>query len=231
MQILQAWTYSSLLFKTFAGWGIDGAMADYIKLLETLLHKLPDNVSFIEGAVIEPASTVTHAVIEKGNIKPEDFVVVIGPGPIGLIAAQVARASRAKKVVSVGIKDDVEYRLKVAKELNIDFIINVEEIDLNEFVLLHTDNYGADFVAERSGSEAGINLAIDILAKNGKFICMGMSGKEYIKFNWDKAIHKELDIIPLMSSTYNAWKYTIGMLEDGKINLEEIVSHIFPMSK
>ncbi len=64
--------------------------------------------------------------------------MVIGPGPIGLIAAQVAKASGAKKVAIVGIDIDKEYRLKVAEELDIDYIINAEEQDLNAFVLSKT---------------------------------------------------------------------------------------------
>ena len=217
--------------KRSPGYGIDGAMADFIKLPEPLLHELPENISFIEGAVIEPASTVTHAIIERGNIKAQDFVVVIGPGPIGLIAAQVAKICGAKKVVICGITKDTNYRLNVAKELNIDFIVNIEETDLNKLILSQTNNYGADFAIECSGSESGINLAIDVLAKNGKLIGMGLCGKDIIKFKWDRIVYKELNVIPSMSSSFSSWDYTIGMLSDGKLNLEKIVSHTTPMSK
>ena len=217
--------------KRSPGWGIDGAMAEYIKLPEGLLHKLPDNISFIEGAVIEPASTITHAIIERGNIKPQDFVVVMGPGPIGLIAAQVAKASGAKKVAITGLDEDRDYRFKVAKKLKIDFIINVQKEDLNDLILKNTEDYGADFVVECSGSEKAINQAIEILAKNGKLIGVGFSGKENLGINWDRAVFKELNIITSMSSTYSSWKYTIDMLKENKIDLVKVVSDILPLSK
>ena len=217
--------------KRSPGWGMDGAMADYIKLPEALIHKIPDNVSFIEGAVIEPASTVTHAVIERGNIRPRDYVVVIGPGPIGLIAAQVAKASGARKVVICGISKDVKSRLKVARDLNIDEAVNIEEVDLKNLVISQTENYGADLAIDCSGSESGINLAIEVVAKNGKLIALGMSGKKGILINWDKIVYNEINVISSMSSTYNSWKYTISLLEDSKLDLKKVVSDVFPMSK
>ncbi len=214
-----------------AGYGIDGAMADFIKLPELLLHKLPEGISFIEGAIIEPTSTVTHAIIERGKIGPQEIVVVIGPGPIGLIAAQVAKACGVKKVVICGITEDMNHRLSVAKELNIDFIVNVDETDLRKLILSQTNKYGADSVVECSGSESGVNLAVDILAKNGKLIGMGLFGKDLLKFKWDQIIYKELNIIPSMSSTFSSWNYAISMLDNGKLNLKKIVSHTIPMSQ
>jgi L-iditol 2-dehydrogenase len=216
--------------KRSPGWGIDGAMTSYIKLPERLLHKIPGNVSFIEGAVIEPASTVTHAVIERGRISPEDFVVIIGPGPIGLIAAQVARSAGARKVLICGVNVDEEYRLKVAEELGFE-TINVEKANLTEIILLKTNNMGADMVVECSGSENGVNTAIEILTKNGKLCAMGMSGKDYMSIKWNSAVFKELDIYTSLSSTYKSWKYVISMLEGGKLNLSKIISHRMPLSK
>lgn len=216
--------------KRSPGWGIDGAMTSYIKLPEKLLHKIPDNVSFLEGAVIEPASTVTHAVIERGRICPEDFVVVIGPGPIGLIAAQVAKSAGAKRVLVCGVNDDQDYRLRVAEELGFE-AVNVQKANIEQIVKQKTNNIGADMVIECSGSEGGINSAIEILAKNGKLCAMGMSGADYMNIKWNSAIFKEIVIYTSLSSTYKSWKYTISMLEEGKLNLKKIVSHKMPFSK
>lgn len=218
-------------FKRSPGWGIDGAMAEYIKLQDRLLHKLPDNVSFIEGALIEPASTVTHAVIERGKIKPSDSVVIIGPGPIGLIAAQVASICGAGMVIVSGIGKDKEYRLKVAEELKVDFTICADEENLEDFVRAKTDGYGADMVVECSGSEKGINQSIDILAKNGKLVAMGLSGKEKLSINWDNLIYNEKNIISSISSSYTSWVHTINMLRSGKLNLKKIISNIMTLSE
>jgi len=217
--------------KRSPGWGMDGAMADYIKLPDKLLHKLPESISFIEGAVIEPASTVTHALIERGNIKFGDFVVIAGPGPAGLIAAQVAKACGAERVILTGKHEDIHYRFKVAKELGIQDILDVDTQDLLGYIKDNTGGYGADVFIECSGSESAISQAPDICAKNGKIIAFGLTGKKSISFDWDKAIAKELNIIPSMSSTYNSWIYTLDLLYAGKLDLKKIISNVMPISE
>lgn len=217
--------------KRSPGWGINGAMAEYIKLPETLLHRLSYNISFVEGALIEPASTVTHAVIERGKIKPQDFVVVMGPGPIGLIAAQVSKAAGAKKVAITGLDEDTSYRFKIAEKLNIDFLINIQKQNLKDIVLNETEGYGPDVVIDCSGNSDAVNNAIDILAKGGKLLAVGFSGKNKLEIKWDNAIYKEIDIITSMSSTYSSWRYTIGMMEQKQLDLRCLVSSVLPLSE
>ncbi len=217
--------------KRSPGWGIDGAMAEYIKISDCQLHKIPDSVSFTEGAVIEPASTVTHAVIERGNIKVNDFVVVTGAGAIGLIAAQIAKACGARRIAITGLDIDEEYRLKVAKELKIDFVLNVQKESLKDLVMRNTEDFGADIVIECSGSESAFNDAIEILAKNGRLVGLGLSGKESINIKWDKAVQKEIEIIPSMSSTFSSWKHTISLLNENKLDLGKIISDVMPLSQ
>ena len=218
-------------FKRSPGWGIDGAMAEYIKISDCQLHKIPENVSFVEGAVIEPASTVTHAIIERGNIRVNDFVVVTGTGAIGLIAAQVAKACGARKVVITGLDIDEEYRLKVARELKIDLVLNVQKENLRDIVMSNTEGYGADMVAECSGSESAIGDAVEVLAKNGRLVGLGLSGKDKININWDKAVQKEIEIIPSMSSTFSSWEHTINLLNEKKLDLSKVISDIMPLSE
>jgi len=217
--------------KRSPGWGIDGAMAEYIKISDCQLHKIPDNISFAEGAVIEPASTVTHAIIERGKIEVNDFVVITGVGSIGLIAAQVAKACGARKVAITGLDIDEEYRLKVARNLKIDFVVNIQKQDLKGLVLENTDGYGADAVIECSGSGSAINDAIEILAKSGKLVGLGLSGREEVSINWDKIIQKELNLIPSMSSTFCSWEHTINLLRENKLDLKSTISDIMPLSE
>jgi len=217
--------------KRSPGWGMDGAMAEYIKIPGKLLHKLPDNISFNEGAVIEPASTVTHALIERGNVKMNDFVVVAGPGPTGLIAAQVAKACGASDVVLTGKSEDIDYRFKVAKQLGIKNLLNIDTQDLLEYLYYNTEGYGADVFIECSGSQSAIYQSADICAKNGKIIAFGLTGKKSVDIDWDKAITKELNIITSISSTYNSWIHTFVLLNNGKLDLKRIISNIMPMSE
>jgi len=81
--------------KRSPGWGVDGGMAKYICYPEKLLHRLPDGMTFDQGAMVEPTANAVTDVIERAKIAAGDFAVVIGPGPIGLLAAMVARAAGA----------------------------------------------------------------------------------------------------------------------------------------
>ena len=210
---------------------IDGAIASYIKLPERLLHRLPENISFEEGAAIEPLSTVTHAVIERGSIGLKEFVVIIGPGPIGLLAAQLVRTLGAKKVVMVGKARHLDFKLKVAKELGLDHIIASDRVDLADFVKEKTSDLGSDAVIECSGAEESINIGINILAKRGKLLLMGFTGSEYNRVKLNLALYKEINISTTVNSTNTSWDYAISLVEEGKINLKKIISNVLPLSE
>ena len=88
--------------KRSPGWGIDGAFTKYLKMPEHLLHRIPDWMSFEVAAVVEPTANTVHDVVERAKVEAGDFVVVLGPGPIGLLAAMTARAAGARQMVIVG---------------------------------------------------------------------------------------------------------------------------------
>ena len=103
--------------KRSPGWGVDGGMARYICYPEKLLHRMPAGMTFDQGAMVEPTANAVTDVIERARITAGDLAVVIGPGPIGLLAAMVARAAGARDVVVVGTPGDVPLRLAKAKAL------------------------------------------------------------------------------------------------------------------
>src|SRR6056297_3341060 len=98
--------------KRSPGWGIDGAFAKYLAYPTHLLHEIPDDMSFTHAALVEPTANIVTDVLERATVEPEDFVVVIGPGPIGLTAAMAAKGQGAREVMIVGTPADVDLRLK-----------------------------------------------------------------------------------------------------------------------
>jgi L-iditol 2-dehydrogenase len=216
--------------KRSPGWGIDGAFTKYLKTPEHLLHKIPDNVTYEEAAVIEPTSNVVHDVLERAKVEPEDFVVVFGPGPIGLLAAQVAKAAGARYVVIAGINNDEELRLKTARELKIDEVINVEKTDISKRILELTNNIGADLVVDASGSERAIKTGIGLLRKKGRFCAIGLSANEEIKFPYGQAMSKVLDIFFCMSTSYTSWNRSLSLISRGAINVKKVISHVEPLT-
>ena len=113
--------------RTALGYATDGAFAQFMRVRASALHRLPDNVSFTAGAVSEPLAVGVHAVMEIGRIQPDEWVLVTGPGTIGLITMQVARALGAKVAIT-GTAQDAS-RLELAARLGAEHCIQVESGD------------------------------------------------------------------------------------------------------
>jgi len=217
--------------KRSPGWGIDGAFARYLKMPERLLHRIPAHVSFDTAAVVEPAANAVHDVIERAKVEAGDFVVVVGPGPIGLLAGMTARAGGARRVVVIGTKHDEAVRLSKARELGFDTLVAGGDRDTLEAVAGMTGGIGADLVVECSGSAPGIASAIDLVRKKGRVCAIGLTGKSSIPFPWDKAAFKVCDLIFNLSTSYTSWDRTIHLVASGALPIDKVISHRMPLSE
>ncbi|MFQ6096653.1 MAG: zinc-binding dehydrogenase [Armatimonadota bacterium] len=215
--------------KRSPGWGIDGAFARYLKYPPMLLHRIPDDLPFEEAAVVEPTANVVHDVLERARVEPEDFVVVLGPGPIGLLAAQCARAEGAREVMIVGTPQDQALRLETARDLGFEHVINLAEQHPSERCRELTDRRGADLVVEASGAAAAINDAVSLVRKRGRICAIGMTGRDEIPFAWDRAIFKACDIYFNLSTAYTSWDRAISLIAGGKVNAKAIITHREPL--
>ncbi len=215
--------------KRSPGWGIDGAFAKYLVMDAKLLHRLPDSVSFDAGALVEPTANTVHDVGERAKVEPEDFVVVLGPGPIGLLAAQVAKGAGAREVMIIGTPADAELRLPVARHVGIDHVVNLGEQDPAELVMELTGGRGADLVVECSGAAPAINSAVQLVRKKGRICVIGMTGRDKIEFTWDAAIFKGIDVFFNISTSYTSWDRAISVIEKGKVNAEALITHREPL--
>ncbi|MCL2319757.1 MAG: zinc-binding dehydrogenase, partial [Treponema sp.] len=153
------------------GYWVDGGFAEYIVVDANRLHRLPDNVSFDEGALTEPLACCVHGVHELTGIEVGDTVAVLGPGAIGLICAQLAKAEGAE-VLIIGTSADRE-RLAVAKSLGIDHCINLDEQDPLQFARDLTGGEGTDVVLECSGAGPAAATGMEIVRRQGKYTQMG----------------------------------------------------------
>jgi L-iditol 2-dehydrogenase len=217
--------------KRSPGWGIDGALTRYLRMPERLLHRIPDGMGFDVAAVVEPTCNAVHDVIERAKVEAGDFVVVLGPGPIGLLAAMAARAGGARHIMIVGAPPDEAMRLPKARELGFDTVISVGQANPADVVKDLTGGLGADLVIEASGSPAAIASTVDLVRKKGRICAIGMTGRESIAFPWDKAAFKVCDIIFNLSTSYTSWERTIHLIATGKIPVGEIISHRMPLAE
>jgi L-iditol 2-dehydrogenase len=216
--------------KRSPGWGVDGGMAKYICYPEKLLHRMPEGMNFDQGALVEPTANAVTDVIERARITAGDFAVVIGPGPIGLLAAMVARAAGAREVVVIGTPADAALRLKKAKELGFT-TVNLGEANPVDVVMSLTGGIGADLVIECSGSPRAIPGTIDLVRKLGKICVIGLTGNRPVEVPWDKFSFKVVEVIFNLSTSYTSWDRTIALIHKGLVPAEKIVTHRLPLAQ
>ena len=216
--------------KRSPGWGVDGGMARFICYPERLLHRMPEGMTFDQAAMVEPTANAVTDVIERAKITAGDFVVVIGPGPIGLLAAMVARAAGAREVVVVGTPADAALRLKRAHELGFT-TVNLGEASPVEVVMAMTGGIGADLVVECSGSPRAIPGTIDLVRKLGKICVIGLTGNRPVEIPWDKFSFKVVEVIFNLSTSYTSWDRTIALIHQRLVPAEKLITHRLPLAR
>lgn len=211
--------------KRSPGWGIHGGMARYICYPETLLHRIPDAMTWDQAVVVEPTANVVTDLILRTRLVPGDAVVVVGPGPIGLLAAMVARAVGARDVAIVGTPGDVGMRFAKARELGFETLINIGETDAVKAVMDLTHGIGADVIVECSGAPRAIPTCADMVRKRGRICAMGLTGNRMVEMPWDKFQFKAVDVQFCMSTEYESWDRTISLIASGAVKAEAVITH------
>jgi L-iditol 2-dehydrogenase len=217
--------------KRSPGWGIDGGMAEYIAYPERLLHRIPDTMTWDQAAVVEPTANIVTDLLERTGVMAGDFIVVQGPGPIGLLAALVARAAGARDVVILGTPGDVDLRLRKARDLGFEKIVNIGEQDPVKAVLDWTDGLGADTVVECSGAPKAIPVTVDLVRKKGKICVIGLAGGKKVELAWDKFAFKVVDMIFNLSTSYTSWDRSIHLISRGLVPAETVITHREPLDR
>jgi L-iditol 2-dehydrogenase len=217
--------------KRSPGWGIDGAFTKYLKMPERLLHRIPDSMSYDLAALVEPTANAVHDVVERAKVEAGDFVVVLGPGPIGLLAALTARAAGARHVAIVGAPADEAFRMQKARELGFETVLNVARADPVAVVQELTRGLGADLVIECSGAAAAIASTVELIRKKGRICVIGLTGKDTIPFPWDKAAFKVCDVIFNLSTSYTSWDRTIDLMASGRLAVGGVITRRLPVAE
>ncbi len=217
--------------KRSPGWGINGAFAQYLAMPEHLLHHIPDSMTYEEGALVEPTANVVQDVLERGRVEPNDFVTVLGPGPIGLLSVMAAKSAGAKAVALVGTRADEAVRIPMGRKVGADEIILADKENIIERVLELTNGRGTDLVVEASGAPSAIAATPHLVRRLGRISAIGMTGGDDVKFPWDTAIWKVCTIIFNLSTGYTSWEKTIGLIASKKIEPARIITHVAPLEE
>lgn len=208
----------------------NGAMAEFGVFTATALHRLPDSISYEQAAVLEPLAVVNRGVVERGLVRPESTVVVIGPGSIGLLAVQVCRAAGCKDIILVGTDKDTKIRLPLGKVCGATHVVNAQREDVRGIVSELTAKAGADLVVEASGSPRAVQDAFHLVGRGKVIAAIGLTGREF-NLDWDVGVFKEIDVRFSKSSTYMSWDRAISMVASGRVDVRPLITHKFTLAE
>ena len=192
----------------------DGGFAEYVAVPVWNLLELPDEVSDIQGALLEPAAVALHGV-KRAEIQPGDSVYVVGTGAIGLLAGQWARLKGADRVV---VKGRSEAKRELAENCGLEY---------------RTDTVSEPFdrVIEAVGSEAALTESIQLAAPGGRLVLMGNpdGSRTLSQDTYWRILRKQLTLTGTWNSSYGSensdWAETVEAMGSNKLRIEEIVSH------
>ncbi len=203
----------------------EGAMAEYMKFHATsIVHKVPNTISFKEAVLIEPMACSIHTV-QRASIELDDVVVLAGAGPLGLGMVQVIKLKTPKKLVVLDMDDR---RLEVAGRFGADICINPGKEDTQKIVKDLTGGYGCDVYIEATGNPASVKQGLQMVRKLGRFVEFSVFGSE-ASVDWSIiGDRKELDIRGVHLGPYT-YPIAIDLFQRKLISAEEIVTHIYPL--
>ena len=199
----------------------DGVLSEYVKHPAAFTFKIPDNMSFTEGALVEPLAIGLHAC-NTGNVKLGHTVAIVGAGCIGLVTLLAAKAYGATKII---VGDVIEKRLQKAEELGA-ITVNTRETDFGQKVLELTGGRGADVCIDCAGFTPTVDACLTAAKPAGTVIIVGLGADRVDGFNTSMMSVKELTVKSIFRYR-NLYPTAINAIADGRIDVGTIVSHRF----
>jgi L-iditol 2-dehydrogenase len=210
------------------GYGVDGAFTSYVRARAVLLHHIPEGVTDEAAAMCEPICVAYNALFEKSRIRPGDTVVIIGPGPVGLFALQLAKLAGAGTVMVTGTSRD-KGRLALAKQLGADFTVVVPDEDPVPLIRGVGDGMGAHLVVDCAGTGPAVQQAIDLVRRNGQITKIGFALKP-LNLTLDEIVTRGITLQGSFSHNWKTWEAVLELLRLGRIQTEPMLSAILPIT-
>ena len=210
------------------GFTSDGGFKQYaINHINTLI-KVPDDMTDEEATLVVTAGTTMYGLTELGGLVAGESLVVIGPGPIGLLGVAVAKALGADPVILIGTRND---RLEIGKKLGADFVLNVkEENDIVNSVKSLVGDLGADYVVECAGTEKALDDAIMMTNRGGK-ICLAAFPHDPIKVNIPYMVINNIYMYGIRGEGKSATHRAMAFMKQKRFNAKLVHTHTFKMNE
>jgi L-iditol 2-dehydrogenase len=205
------------------GFSIPGAAADYFKVRPEWLHRLPDELSFTQGALVEPFTVAYYATVAADGIDASDTVVVLGAGPIGLCCLAAVRGCGGRALVV----DPVPERRSVAEAMGADATLDPGD-GIAEAVGELTDGRMAEVVIEASGATGAMAQALDLAGHEGRLVFVGIDTGNQASAALGQMQSKALRARGIIGSP-NVWPQALRFLARAEIDLSPVVTARFPL--
>lgn len=207
------------------GFSISGAMAEYFIAKETWLHKIPEEVSWTAGALVEPFSCGYYAAQKADNLDASDTVIVFGAGPIGLGVVAAANAKGARVIIA----EPSQARIEVAKKLGAEASFDPSASDAVEQAMKLTDGKGASVVFEASGKPQAMAMTFQVAAFRARLVNIGINVGDSATAELGLIQSKELQVRGIIGSP-GVWPETIRFLARTGIDLSPLVTKQFDIA-
>ncbi len=210
------------------GGGMNGAYAPFIKVPLKYIHKLSENMSFEEGAMVEPVCVTYNAVLVNSDPKEGELTVIIGAGTVGLLCLQMAKL-RDAKVALIGLPQDAS-RMEVGKELGADYLIDATDDPVKKIMDITNQNGAPLIIDTVGGSSKTIDQALEMVSPGGQITKVGWFMKT-TNTSLDTLIRKNIRLQGSFSHTYDMWEKCIDLISSGKINVKKMISKTLPLER
>ncbi|MEO5562227.1 MAG: galactitol-1-phosphate 5-dehydrogenase [Chitinophagaceae bacterium] len=203
----------------------NGAFAEFVTMPPHIMHRIPENVSFTEAALVEPAAVALHAIY-LSSLQDNDTVIVIGAGMVGMFVIQLLKIKGCKIVIAIDPDTD---RLQTAKQAGADHIFTPDDPTLRDKVYQLTNNHGADIAIEVVGISATIQKAIDLMRKGGTLTLVGNVSPN-VEIPLQQVVSRQLK---LQGSCAINGEYPeiLDLIAEGKLNVKSILSVEAPLEQ
>lgn len=189
------------------------------------LFKLPDSMSYEEGAMLEPLSVGFHAMM-RGKVQPFDRVLITGLGPIGLLAGQAAKLFGVSEIYGT---DVVPFRRQLAMEMGFTAALDPVKENVGQRLNELTNGFGVTLVVESSGNARAMADTIKWVRRGGRIVFVGLPADSAIPMDMGQFIDGEIDAYGVFRYA-NTYPAAIQALQHSSLDIEKIVTHRFALT-
>jgi len=205
---------------------VDGAWAEYVSVKSEFLYKLPENVTYEQGALIEPLSVGFHAM-RRGRVGPGDTLIITGLGPIGLLAIEAAKMFGVTEIYG---SDVVEFRRELALKMGATGVVDPSKGPVKGQIAALNGGKGLDVLIETSGNSRAISETISTVKRGGRIVYVGMPTVDSIPMDIMSMVDAELDLMGIFRYV-NTYEDAIKSLGHPLVDIEKTITDKFPLSE